>query len=79
MKNSGVCPKCNHDEVLHLHGILELNQIGNNIYTGAAGTITASPVGRYLCMHCGYLEEWLDNMHDIEKIKKRYTPFKWGD
>lgn len=77
MKHTKVCPKCEGTDILHVHGILEMGDIGNNIYTGAS-KLTAAPVGRYLCCECGYMEEWLDQLRDIEKIKKRYQPFKWG-
>lgn len=78
MKHSQMCPKCRCPEVLYVPGVLDLGELGNNIYTGATA-MTAAPVGRYLCCECGYVEEWLDNLEDIKKLKDRYEkPFRWG-
>lgn len=78
MKHTGICPKCSGQDILYIHGIQEAGEIGNNIYTGIT-SLTQSPVGRCLCESCGYIEEWLDNLHDIPKIKKRFKPYKWGE
>jgi len=51
MKNSGICPKCGGREVISVPSADAYRtwKVGDPL-----------PVGRYLCMRCGYLESWLD-------------------
>lgn len=70
MKNSRICPKCNHSDILVVPGSSEAYGAGNNIRVGM--TIFSSVlVDRYVCCHCGYSEEWI-RREDIEKLKRKY-------
>jgi hypothetical protein len=44
---------------------------GNNIRVGAT-VFSAVLVSKYLCCRCGYIEDWIDNHKDIDKVKKYY-------
>lgn len=71
MKNTGICPKCNSKNILRIPGKAGAYGSGNNITTGM--TIFSSvKVTRYMCCDCGYLEEWIDDKDDIEKLKANY-------
>ena len=70
MKNTGKCPKCGGTDLLFIPGGVAAYGAGNNIMSG--GTIfTAVPVNRYLCIQCGYSEEWVD-LEYMPKLKKKY-------
>lgn len=62
---SGICPKCNSKEIYgdlnHPHGI----QVQKFAFT---------PVNTILlvCANCGYLEFYVENDSDLEKIKKKF-------
>lgn len=71
IKNAEGCPKCNSKNFIRIPGTVGAHGSGNNILIGAT-VIGAVKVSRYLCCECGYLEEWIDDEKDIEKIIKRY-------
>ena len=31
-------------------------------------------VTRFLCGKCGFSEEWIDSLEDIEKLRMKYAP-----
>ena len=67
MKNSKTCPKCEGSDIVRLDGNVGAYGAGNTAMIG--GTIfSAGPVARYICLDCGYTEEWIDR-EDIAKIK----------
>lgn len=67
MKNTNKCPKCNSNDIIRVNGSTRGYGAGNNIMVGAT-IFSAVKVNRYICCHCGYSEEWIDN-EDIPKIK----------
>jgi predicted TIM-barrel fold metal-dependent hydrolase len=65
------CPKCNSNDIIRIPGQIGAHGSGNNIIMGA--TIFSSiPVTRFVCGHCGFSEEWIDDRNNIEKLKKKY-------
>lgn len=70
MKN-GVCPKCTSNDVIRIPGQVGAYGTGNNIIAGLT-LFSAVKVTRYLCGHCGFSEEWLDEAQSIDKIRKKY-------
>ena len=68
MKNTGICPKCNHPNILRIEGYLGAYGSGNNI---PSGMFSAVKVHRYLCCSCGFSEEWIDQQ-DIPALQKKY-------
>ncbi|MGL5351905.1 MAG: hypothetical protein ACRDA5_01120 [Clostridium sp.] len=69
MKNRSDCPKCNSNDIIRIPGKNGAYGVGNNI---PAGFLSVILVTRYLCGNCGYSEEWIDNKHDIEKLRNKF-------
>lgn len=70
MKNSRICPKCVGTDIVYIKGRCGAYGSGNNILVGMT-IFSAIPVNRYVCMQCGYLEEWIDQ-EDLHKLKEKY-------
>lgn len=45
---------------------------GNNIYTTTVTLFGKIPVIRYVCCNCGYVENWVENRHELAEIKKTF-------
>jgi predicted nucleic-acid-binding Zn-ribbon protein len=71
MKQSNVCPKCSSREIIRIPGQAGAYGSGNNIPMGTF-IFSSIKVTRYLCGHCGYSEEWIDNPDDLKKIKNKF-------
>ncbi len=71
MKQSSICPKCNSSEIIRIPGQVGAYGSGNNIPIGMT-IFSLIKVTRYLCGHCGYSEEWIDDPGDLEKIKSKF-------
>ncbi|BCM93947.1 hypothetical protein IAD21_05842 [Abditibacteriota bacterium] len=65
MKNTGICPKCESQEIVHV-AEMGYHYIPISTFKGVA-------IARYICTHCGYCEEWIDSPEDREKLKDRYN------
>lgn len=72
MKNTKCCPKCHSDEIMKIPGTPQSHGYGNNIKVGIT-IFSAILVTKYLCCNCGFIEEWVDDSQDIEKIKNYYS------
>ena len=59
MKNTKKCPKCGSSEIIEISGKTGAYGSGNNMLIGAS-ILSAVPVDRYLCVECGFSEEWVD-------------------
>lgn len=69
MKNGNACPKCRSKEVVYVPGgLLE----GQNC--AVLGTFFAAKIriARYVCISCGYSEEWVDREDDMEAAGSLY-------
>lgn len=66
MKNTGICPKCQSNDIVRFDGETGAYGAGNNITLGRT-IFSAIPVNRYICCSCGFTEEWIDK-GDIKKI-----------
>lgn len=71
MKNTKKCPECDSQNTIRIPGNVGPYGVGTNIIVGIT-TIGAVKVTKYMCCECGYLEEWVDDKKDIEKIIKYY-------
>lgn len=69
MKNTGICIKCESQDVIRIPDNIGAYGSGNNI---VSGIIKKVKVTRYLCCECGYSEEWIDDKKDIEKLIRHY-------
>ncbi|MBI1388444.1 MAG: hypothetical protein GC154_08350 [bacterium] len=74
MKNSGQCPKCGGEDVKRISGGNPMQGYRNYVVTGLGGWVTSVLITRYLCLTCGYSEEWVDSQDDLEKIRKTDIP-----
>jgi predicted RNA-binding Zn-ribbon protein involved in translation (DUF1610 family) len=71
MKNTKACPKCGSNTLVVVPGRAEAYGVGENIPIG--WTIFSSvKVTRYMCYDCGFIEEWVDEADDREKIRTKY-------
>jgi hypothetical protein len=70
MRNTRACPKCKSRDIVVVPGGVGGTYIGNNVHIG----FFRSPVGvaRHVCCGCGFTEEWVDDLDDREKIRKKY-------
>ena len=68
MKNTRQCPKCQSKELLRIPAKLYC-ETGNIILSGMFSEVG---VTRYLCSHCGFSEEWIDDPKAIAALKKAY-------
>lgn len=66
MKNSKICPKCEHSNIARLEGSVGAYGAGNNAMIGST-IFSAVPVARYICLDCGYTEEWIER-EDLPKV-----------
>lgn len=71
-KKDKTCPKCNGKDIVRIPGYISTHGAGNNILTGRM-VFNAVVVTRYLCMRCGFSEEWVEAKEDREKIRKKYS------
>ncbi|MGI6014536.1 MAG: hypothetical protein ACOX7K_09720 [Oscillospiraceae bacterium] len=69
MRHSNFCPKCNGTTVMRIPDNGRYAN-GNNIYTTTRTLFGKIPVIRYVCCSCGYVEEWVEEPRDLEKIQK---------
>ena len=70
MKN-GTCPKCQSTDIAHIKDEVGIMGGDNNIQLGAT-VLSIAKVMRLVCLSCGYLEQWVESEHDLEKIRKKY-------
>ena len=69
MKKSQVCPKCGGTKIARFNGLSGHNGTGNMLCIGV--TIFESvPINRYVCLECGYTEEWIDKGGNLDKVAK---------
>ena len=71
MKNSNSCPKCRSNRILRIEGKAGAYGSGNNIMTGNT-TFSAVKVTRFLCLNCGFSEEWIESKKDLDKLEARF-------
>ena len=65
MKNTGSCPKCHSSDIARVPA----EPGGGHAPAGPLGVLAGVALTRFVCCHCGYSEEWAD---DLAAVKKRY-------
>lgn len=70
MKYTGVCPKCSGAQIIRIEGKVGPYGTGNNIPIGMT-IFSAVKVQRYVCLHCGFSEEWIDRA-DLSKLEQKF-------
>lgn len=71
MKDSNTCPKCNFTDVIRIPARLPATSSENVI---SVGWMSAVKVTRFVCATCGYSEEWIEPLEDVEKLRSRHEP-----
>ena len=72
MKNTGECSKCQSTDIVRISGYAGPSAIGNYVPLSEISTLRAVGVTRFLCLACGFSEEWVEKRIDLEDIRKRY-------
>ena len=72
MKNTGICPKCQSNEIVHIKDQKPVLDGDNNIQLGAT-IFSEVIIERLVCLGCGYLEHWIEHEQDLDKIRKKYS------
>lgn len=72
MRDTGRCPKCHSGNIVRVPDNPNRHASGNNIYTTTMTLFRKIPVIRYVCCDCGYVENWVENRHELDEIKKTF-------
>lgn len=66
MKNTGKCAKCNSEAVVRVD-----NSMGQQTAPIRISAFNVAATARYICCDCGYIEEWITDVKDLKKLKKK--------
>lgn len=72
MKNTNKCPKCHSTDIKRVNGSIRGYGAGNNIMLGLT-IFSAIKVNRYVCLNCGFCEEWIDE-NNLEELRNCSNP-----
>ena len=72
MKNTGRCPKCGSRKVLRVPDHPGRYASGNNIYPSSFTLLGKIPVIRYVCLDCGYVENWVETAEQREALHRAF-------
>lgn len=68
------CAKCDSDDMLFVEAIRGNFGSGNVIPLSGLFIFDSVKVDRYVCMSCGFCEEWILNPEDREDLRRWYRP-----
>ncbi|MDE6846518.1 MAG: hypothetical protein K2J99_12250 [Lachnospiraceae bacterium] len=71
MKNVKHCPKCNSLNIVRVPDDAH-RYLANSICITKLVTVERVPVARYVCCDCGYVEDWVENCNELNKIRRAY-------
>ncbi len=71
MKNTKCCPKCNSENIVRVPDNAH-RYLANSIAITNIAWVKRIPVARYVCCDCGYVENWVENRHELTKIKETF-------
>lgn len=71
MKNTRCCPKCQSKNIVRVPDNAH-RYLSNSICITKFVTVERVPVARYVCCDCGYVEEWVENGNEYNKIKNAF-------
>lgn len=66
------CPKCGSGEILRIPDNPGRYTSGNNIYTSSLTLAGKIPVIRHVCLGCGYVENWVEEPGQLEKLRRTF-------
>ncbi len=71
MKNTKCCPKCCSKNIVRVPDNAH-RYLANSIAITNVAWVKRIPVARYVCCDCGYVENWVENRHELTKIKETF-------
>lgn len=71
MKNTRCCPKCGSVDILRVPDNAH-RYLANSICITRFAVVKRIPVARYVCRHCGYVENWVEQPCEREEIKRAW-------
>jgi len=60
------CPNCGSGEVIRA-----VNPIGTGSHI-VLSAFQAVTVARLVCLHCGFVREWVDNRAELDLLRKKF-------
>ncbi len=72
MKDGRPCPKCGAREILRVPDNPARHASGNNIYTSRLTLAGKVPVIRYVCLNCGYTENWVEQSAQRQELRRSF-------
>jgi hypothetical protein len=66
------CAKCNSADLVKVPGSVGAAGAGSNISVGWT-IFSAVPVARIVCLTCGYVESWVEDWQDLEKLREQFS------
>lgn len=66
MKKSGTCPKCAGKDIR-----ISRQRMWGTIIPVGSTVFGAAYSSLYICASCGFVESWVEQEKDLEKIRKR--------
>jgi predicted nucleic-acid-binding Zn-ribbon protein len=70
MKYTHCCPKCDHSHIAKLEG----GTFKGNYYNTITMGMSTIYLTRYVCVQCGYTENYIDDTKELEDIKNKFLP-----
>ena len=70
MKTTHTCPKCGGQDILRVPDNPGRYASGNNIYTSTFTLVGKIPVIRYVCLGCGYVENWVEQPEQRQQLRQ---------
>jgi len=71
MKNSGCCPKCSSKDIARFPGWEGGHGSGSYLrLTQSWFWPTIALISHYVCLECGYVEEWVDSDLELKKARR---------
>lgn len=67
-----ICPKCGGRNILRIPDNPGRYASGNNIYTSTFTLIGKIPVIRYVCLDCGYVEQWVEQPEQRRQLRQAF-------
>lgn len=68
MKHKNACVKCNSVDIRKIEGKRRFSDDVNSAKVGAFKKIY---ITRFVCVSCGYSEEWIEKKGDLEYLAKK--------
>lgn len=68
MRSTNICPKCNCNDIAAIGGGVFKGNIYNTISVG----LSTIYMTRYVCLSCGFTENYVEDPDDLQKIARKY-------